>query len=438
MCSACSLRKSKKHTHKPKSEDSIQEKLYLLHMDLYGLTRIESLNGNKYILVIVGDYSQFTLVKFLRSKDETPNFVIKFLKMIQVCLNATVRNIHSDNGTEFVNQTLKPPIKMTGCFYGEFEGEYCEEEGIDFEESFAPVAHIEAIRIFIANAANKNMTIYQMDVKTAFLNGELRKEVYVSQPEGFVDQDNPTHFSKGAVDPTLFTRKEGKDILMVQIYVDDIIFASTDPSLYDVFSNIMSSKFKMSMIGKMPFFLRLQISQSPRGIFINHTKYAREILKKYGMDSSDPVDTPMAKPTKKHLHTVKQIFRYLRGTPNMGLWYLKDTCIALTAYANVDHVGCQDTRRSTSGSVQFLESMAEEHDEQQQQQNMIDDELVPINEQIKIGLSNFRIDLEKTQPDVIYKQFWYIVAYDLIAKAHLFKIDDQFFEVNADLLRNAL
>ncbi|GJT28594.1 retrovirus-related pol polyprotein from transposon TNT 1-94 [Tanacetum coccineum] len=134
-----------------------------------------------------------------------------------------------------------------------------QEEGLDFEESFAPVARLEAIRIFIANAASKNMTVYQMDVKTAFLNGELKEEVYVHQPEGFVDPERPHHvyrlkkalyglkqaprawydtlskfllaqgFSKGVVDPTLFIRKTGKHTLHVQIYVDDIIFASTDP-----------------------------------------------------------------------------------------------------------------------------------------------------------------------------------------------------------------
>ncbi|GJV42914.1 retrovirus-related pol polyprotein from transposon TNT 1-94 [Tanacetum coccineum] len=182
---------------------------------------------------------------------------------------------------------------------------YRQEEGIDFEESFAP-----------------------MDVKTAFLNGELREVVYVSQLEGFVDPDNPTQvyrlkkelcglkqaprawygmlssflpfqkFSKVAVDPRLFTRKAGKDILIVQIYVDDIIFASIDPSLCDKFADTMSSKFKMSMMGKMSFFLGLQISQSPRGIFINQTKYALEILKKYGMDFSDPVDTLLVEKTK--------------------------------------------------------------------------------------------------------------------------------------------
>ncbi|GKD74674.1 retrovirus-related pol polyprotein from transposon TNT 1-94, partial [Tanacetum coccineum] len=200
---------------------------------------------------------------------------------------------------------------------------YRQEEGIDFEESFAPVARIEAIRIFIANAASKNITISQMDVKTTFLNGELKEEVYVSQPEGFVDLDHPTHvyrlkkalyglkqaprawydtlswflldnkFSKGAIDPTLFTQKTGKHILLVQIYVDDIIFASTDPKACDIFSNEMSSKFQMSMMGQMSFFLGLQVSKNPKGIFINQSKFALEILNKFGMDSCDPVDTPM-------------------------------------------------------------------------------------------------------------------------------------------------
>ncbi|GJT68957.1 retrovirus-related pol polyprotein from transposon TNT 1-94 [Tanacetum coccineum] len=199
---------------------------------------------------------------------------------------------------------------------------YRQEEGIDFEESFAPVARLDAIRIFLAYAAHMNMVVYQMDVKTTFLNDILREEVYVSQPDGFVDQDNMNHvyklkkalyglkeaprawynllskfllsqeFSKGTVDPTLFIRKQGKDLLLVQIYVDDIIFASTTPDLCDQFSKIMCSRFKMSMMGKISFFLRLQISQSPKGIFINQSKYALESLKKYGMGSSDPMDTP--------------------------------------------------------------------------------------------------------------------------------------------------
>nr|GEW00254.1 retrovirus-related Pol polyprotein from transposon TNT 1-94 [Tanacetum cinerariifolium] len=307
-----------------------------------------------------------------------------------------------------------------------------QEEGIDFEESFAPVARIEAIRIFVANAAHKNMKIYQMDVKMDFLNCKLKEEVYVSQPEGFVDQDNPSHvyklkkalyglkqaprawydmlscsfisqhFFKGVVDPALFTRQAENDLLLVQIYVDDIIFVSTNTAICNEFANQMTTRFKKSMMGHMSFFLGLQISQSNRGIFINQSKYAYEIVKKYGMLTSDSVDTPMvekskldedihgkpgdatlyhgvigslmyltssrpdliyavylcaryqAKPIEKHLNAVKRIFRYLKGTINMGLWYSKDTGMSLTAYADADHAGCQDTRCSTSGSAQFL------------------------------------------------------------------------------------
>ncbi|GJW45315.1 retrovirus-related pol polyprotein from transposon TNT 1-94 [Tanacetum coccineum] len=362
---------------------------------------------------MTGDRSQLT------------NFVNKFLGTVKF-RNDHVAKILGYGDYQIGNVTIsrnKDRLVARG---------YRQEEGINFEESFALVARLDAIRIFLAYAAHMNMIVYQMDVKTAFLNDILREEVYVSQPDGFVDQDNPNHvyklkkalyglkqaprawydllskfllsqeFSKGTVDPTLFIRRQGKDILLVQIYVDDIIFASTTPELCDQFSKIMCSKFKMSMMGKISFFLGLQISQSPRGIFINQSKYALESLKKYGMESSDPVDTPMvekskldedtqgkavdpthyrgmvgtlmyltasrpdltfvvcmcaryqAKPTEKHLHAIKRIFKYLRGTINRGLWYLKDSSIALTAYADADHAGCQDTRRSTSGCMQLL------------------------------------------------------------------------------------
>ncbi|GJY59837.1 retrovirus-related pol polyprotein from transposon TNT 1-94 [Tanacetum coccineum] len=262
-----------------------------------------------------------------------------------------------------------------------------QEEGIDFEESFALVTRIEAIRIFIANSSHKNMTIYQMDVKMAFLNGELKEEVYVSQPEGFVNQDNPSHVyehkkalyglkqAPRACYPTLFTRQAGTDLLLIQIYVDDIIFASTNTAICNEFANQMTTKFKMSMMGKMSFFLGLQISQSPRGIFINQSKYASKIVKKYGMLTTDSIDTPLVEKSKldKDLQG-KQVdatlyrdmigsLMYLTsnrpdlihaGTINMGLWYSKDIGISLIAYTDADHAGCQDTRCSTSGSVQFL------------------------------------------------------------------------------------
>nr|GEX49874.1 hypothetical protein [Tanacetum cinerariifolium] len=677
LCSACAMGKSKKKSHKPKSEDTNQEKLYLMHLDLCGPMRVESLNGKKYILVIVDDYSRFTWVKCLRSKDEAPDFIIKFLKMIQVgiCHETSVARSPQQNGVvERRNHTLieaartmliyaqaplflwaeavatacyiqnrsiirlrhgntpyellhnklpdlsffyvfgalcyptndsenlgklQPkadigifigyaPIKKAFWIYNrrtrrivetihvdfdeltamafeqnktqspvipqdveedihdievahmgndplfgmpipevasaqssstvsphtivqpdhqilqhnskwtkdhlldniidqlsrpieamqeelnEFERlevwelvprpykvmvitlkwiykvrldelggilknkarlvarGYRQEEGIDFEKSFAPVARLEAIRIFLAIVAHKNMVVYQMDMKAAFLNGNLREEVYVSQPDGFVDQDNSNHvyrlnkalyglkqaprawynmlssflisqyFSKGSVDPTLFIRRNGNNLLLVQIYVDDIIFAASTPELCDLFAKIMCSKFKMSMMGKISFFLGLQISQSPKGIFINQSKYALESLKKYDFESCDLVDTLMvekskldedkegkavdlshyrgmigtllyltasrpdlqfaicmcawyqARLTEKHIHAVKKIFRYLRGTVNWGLWYPKDSSVALIALVDADHASCQDTRCSTSGSLQFL------------------------------------------------------------------------------------
>ncbi|GJZ68901.1 retrovirus-related pol polyprotein from transposon TNT 1-94 [Tanacetum coccineum] len=172
---------------------------------------------------------------------------------------------------------------------------YAQEEGVDFEESFAPVARLEAVRIFVAHAAHKSFPIYQMDVKTAFLNGPLKEEVYVAQPEGFVDPDHPEKvyllrkalyglkqaprawydelsnflmskgFTKGTIDPTLFKIKYGEDILLVQIYVDDIIFGSTNPKYSKRFEKLMHSRFEMSLMGEMKFFLGLQIHQSPKG-----------------------------------------------------------------------------------------------------------------------------------------------------------------------------
>nr|GEX98639.1 hypothetical protein [Tanacetum cinerariifolium] len=209
---------------------------------------------------------------------------------------------------------------------------YAQKEGLDFKESFAPVARLEDVRLFIAYAVHKSFTVYQMDVKTTFLYGPLKEEVYVNQPDGFVDPYHPDQvyrlkkalyglkqaprawydelsnflvskgFSKGFIDLTLFISKYGEDILLVKIYVDDIIFGS-------------------------------QIHQSPRGIFIKQVKYAQEILIKHVMTSCDSISTPM---TTKHLDAD------LSGTP-----------VDQTKYQNSDHVGCLDSHKSAFGGIQF-------------------------------------------------------------------------------------
>ncbi|KAJ9551704.1 hypothetical protein OSB04_015749 [Centaurea solstitialis] len=309
---------------------------------------------------------------------------------------------------------------------------YRQQEGIDYNETFAPVARIEAIRMFLAYAAHKDFTVYQMDVKTAFLNGVLKEEVYVSQPEGFVDQDHPEHvyildkalyglkqaprawydslsqflvesgYSKGKIDNTLFIKREGEHIMLVQIYVDDIIFGSTCPNFCDTFSKLMMTRYEMSMMGELNFFLGLQVKQLSAGIFINQAKYIRDILKKYNLENAKIMKTPMSpscaldsdpdgtavdvttyrgmigslmyltasrpdimfstclcaryqsKPKVSHLKAVKRIFRYLKGTINLGLWYPKGPGYELTGYTDADHGGCKLDRKSTTGHIQFL------------------------------------------------------------------------------------
>ncbi|GJU50079.1 retrovirus-related pol polyprotein from transposon TNT 1-94 [Tanacetum coccineum] len=262
------------------------------------------------------------------------------------------------------------------------------EEGIDFDESFALVARLKAIRIFLAFAAHMNIVVYQMYVQSAFLNGNLREEFYISQPDGFVDLDNPNHvyelkkalyglkqasrawydmlssflisqnFSKGSVDPTLFIRREGKELLLVQIEVNDIIFVASTPELCELFSKII-----YSMVEEIQNWMR-----NKKGMMlIRHT-----IVCMIGtlLLSLQPVTDLQfasfcmcaryqARPTEKHLHAVKRIFRYLRGTVNRGLWYLKDSSITLIAFADADHAGCQDYHAYQLADI-FTKALAKE------------------------------------------------------------------------------
>ncbi|GJZ50463.1 putative ribonuclease H-like domain-containing protein [Tanacetum coccineum] len=182
-----------------------------------------------------------------------------------------------------------------------------QEEGIDYDEVFAPVARLEAIRIFLAFASYMGFVVYQMDVKSAFLYGKIDEEVYVSQPPGFLDPKHPQKvykvvkalyglhqaprawyatlstfllkngYRRGTIDKTLFLKKDKHDIILVQVYVDDIIFGSTKKSWCDEFEALMKSRFQMSSMGELTFFLGLQVKQKPDGIFISQDKYVAEI-----------------------------------------------------------------------------------------------------------------------------------------------------------------
>nr|GFB72818.1 hypothetical protein [Tanacetum cinerariifolium] len=235
---------------------------------------------------------------------------------------------------------------------------YRQEEGLDFEESFALVARMEAIRIFLAYAAHKSFTVFQMDVKTAFLHGSLKEDVYVCQPEGFIDADHPSHnhFIKGTIDPTLFIRRFNDDILVVQVYVDDIIFASTHPRNPEKYG--MES---CDLVGT-PMEIKDKLDLDQNGTLVYATKYRSMIGGLMYLTSSRPdivystclCARYQAKPTEKHLKEVKRIFHYLRGTINTGLWYTKDSGFELIGFLDADYAGCKYSFKSTSGGAQFL------------------------------------------------------------------------------------
>ncbi|GJW64519.1 putative ribonuclease H-like domain-containing protein [Tanacetum coccineum] len=168
-----------------------------------------------------------------------------------------------------------------------------KENGIDYDEVFAPVARIEAIRLFLAYASFKDFVVYQMDVKSTFLYGKIEKEVYVYQPLGFEASPHNGFQKRGQYDKTLFIKKIKGDILLVQVYVDDIIFGSTKKVLCTEFEKLMHKKFQMSSMGELTFFLGLQVTQKDDGIFISQDKYVEEILKKFGFSTVKTASTPM-------------------------------------------------------------------------------------------------------------------------------------------------
>ncbi|GJV91848.1 putative ribonuclease H-like domain-containing protein [Tanacetum coccineum] len=307
-----------------------------------------------------------------------------------------------------------------------------QEEGIDYDEVFAPVARIEAIRIFLAFASYMGFIVYQMDVKSAFLYGIINEEVYVSQPLGFLDPKFPkkvykvvkalyglhqaprawyatlstfllkSGYRRVTIHKTLFIKRDKNDIMLVQVYVDDIIFGSIKRSWCDEFEALMKSRFQMSSMGEITFFLRLQVKQKEDGIFISQDKYVAEILKKFDFANvktvSTPIETqkPLTKdeeaadvdvhlyrsmigslmyltasrpdimfavcacsrfqvtPKTSHLNVAKRIFRYLKGKPKLGLWYPRVSSFNLEAYSDSDYARANLDRKSTTGEAEYV------------------------------------------------------------------------------------
>ncbi|GJW17848.1 retrovirus-related pol polyprotein from transposon TNT 1-94 [Tanacetum coccineum] len=479
-------------------------------MDLCGPMRVVSVNGKKYILVIVDDYSRFTWVKFLATKDEAPDFIIKFLEMIQVRLNAIVRNIHTDNGTEFVNQTLTamaseqlgsgpglqsmtPATSSSGLVPNPIPQQPCIPPLSDywdhlfqpmFDEYFnPPIIIVSSVPVAAAprtiDLANSPVsTLIDQDAPSTYSTSQgsssnvrpihtsfeslgrwakdhpianvirdpshpvsTKKQLQIDAIwcyfDAFLTSVEPKNFKQAMTKLSWINAMQEEIHEFERIQVLELVPCPYKVMLIklkwiykvkiDEFGGVLKNKARLVAQGfrqeegmnfeesfapdnpshvyklkKALYSLKQAPRACTRGIYLNQSKYASEIIKKYGMLTSDSVDTPMvekskldedlqgkpvdttlyrgmirslmylissrpdliyavclcaryqAKPIEKHLNVVKRIFRYLKGTINMGLWYSKDIGMSLTAYADADHAGCQDTRLSTSGSAQFL------------------------------------------------------------------------------------
>jgi len=314
---------------------------------------------------------------------------------------------------------------------------YTQQHGIDYEEVFAPVARLDTIRLIISLAAQKEWVIYQLDVKSAFLHGELNEEVYIEQPPGFVTKGKEQMvyklkkalyglkqaprawysriesyftaqgFKKCPYEHTLFikTGGEGK-LLVVCLYVDDLLYTGNDDSMFAEFKQSMMSEFEMTDLGRMHYFLGIEVQQNSTGIFIGQKKYAQQVLEKFKMNECNSVTNPivpgtklckdhggtkidntlykqivgslmylthtrpdimfvvcllsryMECPTELHLMAAKRVFRYLKGTINFGVLYRKGGSESLSAYSDSDYAGDVEDRKSTSGYVFMLSSGA--------------------------------------------------------------------------------
>nr|GEW62097.1 retrovirus-related Pol polyprotein from transposon TNT 1-94 [Tanacetum cinerariifolium] len=492
--------KRKRASHPPKPVPNSKQRLYLLHMDLCGPIRVARTNGKWYVLVIVDEYSRYTWVHFLRTKDETSEVIKNFLKKIFVRLQAPVIIVLTDNRTEFKNYVLKGYFDSVGITHETSAAktpqqnrvvEYRNRTLVEAARTmliFSPALLFlwaEAIATAVYNRRTKkimetmNVTFDELSAMAfeqnssrpglqSMTSGQISSELELTYASStitpqrpsehdmdilfeslhnefiggrplkaprtvpvvpvlqnlqaptasvfsrfridtnkflkysslyiqcFIDVDNPIHvyklkkalyglkqalrawydklsmfllqngFSKGIIDLTLFTRRFDDDILVVQVYVDDIIFGSTNPRYATLFSDLMKSRFEMSMIGEMKFFFGLQVNQSPSGIFINQSNYVNEILKKYGLNTCDTIGTPMNIKDKLDLDQIGTPIDATKYRSMIGaLMYLTSsrpdivhaTCdygFELTEFLDADYAGCKDTFKSTSGGAQFL------------------------------------------------------------------------------------
>ncbi|GJV80548.1 retrovirus-related pol polyprotein from transposon TNT 1-94 [Tanacetum coccineum] len=353
FCDACKIRKQAHASHKAKNVVTATRCLELIHMDIFGPFAVRSYEGNLYTLVIVDDYfrtdysrefdNEVQFGEFYNANEpKNVNEALKDESWI-IAMQEELNQFIANDVWELVPQPKNMTIIGTKWVYRNKLDEnnvvsrnkarlvakgYNQQKDIDYDGTYALVFRLESIRILLAYVCALDFKLFQMDVKSAFLNGFINEEVYVAQPPGFIDFEKPDHVYKlkkalyglkqapkawydrlkaflikheykmGMVDKTLFTKKKSSNLIIVQIYVNDIIFVSTCQDMCDNFAKIMHDEFEMSMMGELNFFLGLHIKHMEDGIFFNQSKYIKEMLKKFGLEDSKPIKTPMSSDSK--------------------------------------------------------------------------------------------------------------------------------------------
>nr|GEV07981.1 retrovirus-related Pol polyprotein from transposon TNT 1-94 [Tanacetum cinerariifolium] len=450
LCSACQLEKSKKHTHSPKTKNTNLEVLNTLYIDLCGPMRVQTINGKKYILVIVDDYTRFTWVKFLRSKDETPEVVIKFLKQIQVGLNKTVRSIRTDNSTEFVNHDLTHYYESVGIFHQKSvsmtpqQNDIFERRNLTLVEDartmlifskasikdlgkLQPTADLE---IFVGYAqSRKGYRIYNIRtrriMKTIHVQFNELSEPMVPVPVSpapavpvpvnsvgtplstAIDQDAPSlshsPSSSALQSPCLH------QVLQLNLLSWMKILARIE-AIRIIIANAANKNMTIYQMDVKTAFFNGELKEelyAPRAYY--------DTLLRFLLDNK--FSKRPASPTKKHLEALKWVFRYLRGTINWGLWYSKDTAMALTAYADVDHA---DDDFAFNKIPLYCDNRSA----------------------ISLCCSNVQHSRVFTASSTILaiyiQQFWDTMCFNISTGLYSCHLDEQWFNLHKDLLGDAL
>ncbi|GJX90184.1 uncharacterized mitochondrial protein-like protein [Tanacetum coccineum] len=391
LCSPCQMGKSKKESHKPKTDPSTNERLQMPHMDLCGLIRVESINGKRYILVIVDDYSRFTWVKFLRTKDETPEIIIKFLKQAQVILQAMFDELTQMASEQFGSrpelQTLTSGHISSGLVPNSYPSTSInpptkKDLDILFQSMFDEYFNIHRVMYLRPFPLQLYHKIQPIDT---FTNPSAPPETSSAESSSrIVDTSNMHTFQQ----PHSHIRKWTKDHSLVTIIANPSKPVSTRCQLatdamwcyFHTFLTKVKPKnyreamkesswikamqeeiHKISYVVDTPMMERSKLDEDQQRTQVDLTRYRSMAVSLMYLTASRPnlvfvvcmCALYQENPTEKHLTAVKRVFRYLKGTINMGLWYSKNIEFDLTAFADADHASCQDSRNSTSGSAWF-------------------------------------------------------------------------------------